>query len=68
MCLKNQYSNTKQFSAKDVQRKQWNFIFTQDETECLEKSYNECNVSMIRSSSRSMKVLYLLKFPINYKQ
>ena len=49
-------------SAKGVRVKQWNLMFTQVVTECVEHSYKESNVSMIKYSNRSMKVLYLLKF------
>ena len=37
-------------------------MFTQGEIECVEQSYKESNVSMIKYSNRSMKVLHLLKF------
>ena len=49
-------------SAKGVRVKQWNLMFTQGEIECVEQSYKESNVSMIKYSNRSMKVLHLLKF------
>ena len=49
-------------SAKGVQVKQWGLMFTPDLTEYVEQSYKESDVSMIKYSNRSMKVLHLLKF------